>query len=230
MEIFPIKREGAAYNETSLGYSYPSATALRKAIKNASDGFFSIDGDKIPTPALESLKETQSRALAPIFTDGIGSDILSFFKLMSPDDIIARAVKKSGGGESVCCDGRGIVERLCSSAKASSDFNEMLGKAYTARYTDARINRVILFSLLGVSDAFEKSLPDHTTLLGASEKGRKYLSEIRKTRGFHVITKPADAPEGILTDIIRLSDSLYASAMPKGVNFDYFLKKHPFMG
>ncbi len=230
MEIFPIKREGSAYREAVLGDTYPSATALRKTVKNAANGFFSVDADKIPVPALEALREAQKCGHAPVFTDNIGSDILSFFKLMSPDDIVSRAVKKSGGGESIACNGVGIIERLCSSARSTSDFDEMLKKAYTTRYTDARINRVLLFSLLGVSDIFEKSLPEFTTLLGASEKGRKYLSEIRKTVDFPIVTKPADAPVGYATDIIRLSDSLYASAMPKGVNFDHFLKKHPFMG
>lgn len=230
MEIFPIKREGAGYRETELSDTYPSATAIRQAVKNAPDGFLSITEDKIPAPALETLKSAQTGGTAPIFKDSIGADILSFFKLISPDEIAARAVKKSGGGEGVACDGCGIVDRLCASSKKAHDFEEFLATSYTSRYTDARINRVILFSLLGVSDVFEKSLPEYTTLLGASERGRKYLSETRKTLDFPVVTKPADAPQGALTDIIRLSDSLYASAMPKDVNFDYFLKKHPFMG
>ena len=229
MDIFPIRREGAAYTETALGDSYPSATALRRAVKEASDGFFSLNSGNIPDAALDALRAAQSRGHAPIFTDNLGSDILSFFKLMSPDEITSRAIKKSSGGNSVASDGCGIVERLCTAARSSSKFDEMLKKAYTPRYTDARINRVLLFSMLGVSDVFEKSLPEYTTLLAASAPGRKYLSEIRKSVQFPIITKPADAPDCNLTDIIRLSDSLYASAMPKGVSFDHFLKKHPFM-
>lgn len=229
MDIYPIKREGAAYTETRLGDTYPSATALRQAVKNESDGFFSIEGDKIPNEALDTFKSVQSSGTAPIFTDTIGSDVLSFFKLMSPDEIIARAIKKSHGGESVASDGCGIVERLCAAARVSKSLDEMLNKAYTSRYTDARINRVLLFSLIGASDIFEKSLPEYTTLLGASEMGRKHLSSIRKTADFPIITKPADAPDSPLTDILRLSDSLYASAMPKDSDFGYFMKKHPFM-
>ena len=230
LDIFPVKREGAAYTESQLSDSYPSATAIRGAVKNHPEGFLSLSDKHIPREALEALKSAQSSGLAPTFTDGIGSDILSFFKLMSPDDIIARAVKKSGGGASVLEDGCGIVERLCGCAKKANSFEDFVGNAYNSRYTDARINRVILFSLLGASDALAKSVPEYTTLLGANEKGRKYLSNIRKTVEFPIITKPADAPEGVMTDILRLSDSLYASAMPKGVNFDYFLKKHPYMG
>lgn len=230
MDVFPIRRAGAAYKESKLGNALPSATAIREAVKNIAEGFFSVSDAHLPKDSLEVLRTAQSKGQAPVFTANIGSDILSFFKLMSSEDIVARAIKKSGGGQSVCCDGCGIVERLCNSAKAASSFDDFMRSAYTSRYTDARINRVILFSLIGVSDIFEKSLPEYTILLGASETGRNYLSGIRKTAVFPIITKPADAPEGIHTDLLRLSDSLYTSAMPKDVSFDYFLKKHPFMG
>ena len=229
MDIFPILREGAAYKETSLGDTYPSATALRNAVKNAENSFSGMDSDKIPTPAIESLSAAEKAGHAPVFIGSIGSDILSFFKLMSPEEIADRAIKRSGGGETIASDGCGITERLCYAARSSSSFEEMLTKAYTSRYPDARINRVILFSMLGVSDIFEKSLPEYTTLLAASEKGRKYLSKARKALEYPIVTKPADAPSGRLTDTLRLSDSLYASAMPKSEKFDYFLKKHPFL-
>ena len=230
MDIFPIHRLGAAYNETALGAEFPSATALRAAIKGSQDGFFAVDSQNIPMSALEALQKAQNCKHAPVSTNIIDSDILSFFRLMAPDEIISRAVKKSGGGENVASDGCGIVERLCSCARSASDFDIFINSAYNSRYTDARINRVMLFSLLGVSDIFEKSLPEYTTLLGAGEAGRKYLSEIRKTSTFPIITKPADAPSGSLVDLIRLSDSFYASAMGQGTDIGYFMKKHPFMG
>ena len=229
IDIYPIKREGSTYTERQLGDSYPSATAIREAIETSPEGFLSISDNHLPREALEVLKSAQLSGFAPIFTKNIGSDILSFFKLMSPDDIIARAIQKSGGGAAVLEDGCGLVERLCNCAKKSNSFDDFIVSTYNSRYTDARINRVILFSLLGVSDIFAKSVPEYTTLLGASKNGRKYLSEIRKTLEFPIITKPADAPHCVSTNILRLSDSLYASAIPKGVNFDYFMKKHPYM-
>ncbi len=229
MDVFPIKREGAAFNESALTGSFPSATAVRKTVKDSSEGFAALPDHYLPAAALETLSAAQKSGTAPVFIDEIGSDILSFFKLLSPDEIVARAIKKSGGGDHVACDGCGIIDRLCNCAKLSSTLEELLESAYNSRYTDARINRVILFSMIGVSDIFEDSLPVFTTLLAASDIGRKHLSEIRKTAIFPIVTKPADAPEGCCTDILRLSDSLYSSAMPCGAKFDYFLKKHPYM-
>ena len=228
MEIFPIQRDGMAYNATELTDSNPSATALRKSAKDLENGFFNIDEKHIPKPSLDTLTNAQRRSHAPIYTDNIGSDILGFFKLMSAEEIIGRAIRKSNGGDHIAFDGCGIVERLCNSAVNSSTYFEFLDRAYNARYTDARINRVILFSLLGVSNVFEKKIPEYTTLLAAGERGRQYLSKHRKTVSIPIITKPADIPQGEETSILQLSDLLYASAMHQ--KSDFFFKKHPYLG
>lgn len=230
MDVFPVKREGAAYHDIALGDVYPSATALRKAIKESENGFFSLSAKHVPTPSLETLRDAQIHKSAPVFKENIGSDIVSFFRLMSPQEIVSRTVHRSGGGTHVACDGCGIVERLCACARTADELEGMLADAYNSRYTDARINRVLLFSLIGVSDVFEKKLPEYATLLAASERGRKHLSEIRKGGRYPIVTKPADAPEGVLTDLIRFSDSLYASAMPGDGRLDRFMKMHPYMG
>ena len=230
MKPYPIKREGSAYTESKLEGGYPSATAIRKALKDGTLGFQVLTEAHLPAGSLETLKVAEARGDTPVFTEAVGREILNFFRMMSPSEIVSRAKSRSGGGDAVCQDGCGILERLCSVARCSADHEGFLQSAYNSRYTDARINRVILFSLFGVSEIFGKSLPDYTTLLAASERGRKYLSEIRKTATFPIVTKPADAPETALTDLIRLSDSFYVSAIPTARMPDFFMKKHPFMG
>ena len=183
----------------------------------------------MPKEALAVLQAAQKDGKAPVFSDGIGKEIISFFSLLTPAEIISRAISRSGGGDFVAEDGCGIVERLCNAAKNTRGLNEFLKKAYNSRYTDARINRVALFALLGVSNRFSKAVPEYTTLLAASEKGRTHLAKIRKSSAFPIITKPADAPDGCLTEIIRASDALYARAMSDDMQTDYFLKKHPFL-
>ena len=224
MGIIPIKREGMAYNAEELEKdSYPSATALRKQLKSNDAGFSSLDLNYLPQNSLEALKKIRN----PIFIENIEREVLAFFKLMTPKEITERAILRSGGGKAVADDGCGIVERLCASAKLSSTIEDFLQASYTAKYTYSRIKRVILFSLLGVSDIFYKELPQFTNLLGVSEAGRKHLSEIRKNSVFPIITKPADAPEGHLSDILQASDQLYC--MAAGFEPDYFIKKHPFL-
>ncbi len=229
MQIFPIKREGAAYKETILGEGFPSASALREAVKNSPDGFLSLTESEIPQAALLAFKEAQRVGKAPVLSENIEKEILSFFKLMTPAEILQRAAMRSGGGQAVCADGCGLTERLCNAAKNAKTLSEMLSAAYNNRYPDARINRVLLFSLFGVSELFEKAVPDYTILLGASERGRAYLSNLRKTSDFPIVTKPADTPQGAATEILRLSDAFYAEALPGSHDSACFLKCKPYL-
>lgn len=224
IDIFPIERKGGAYRSDKLDESLPSASAIRRALSEKSIDF--INGEHLPTPSLEVIKEAYALGIAPNFGYKMEREILSFFRLLTPSEITDRAISRSCGGYCVADDGCGIVERICRAARETDSFSEMLLRSYNARYTDARINRVILFSLFGVSDIFTKALPSYTTLLAASEQGRRYLSEIRKSSDFPIVTKPADAPEDALTEILRASDGFYSSAM--GKKSDYFVKMHPF--
>ncbi len=230
IDILPIKREGAAYNEKELiDGIMPSASAIREAIKNPEFNILSLL-DYMPQASHECLYNAKNSGSAPVFIDSIGSSMLSFFKLMSAEEIIARAISRSHGGEGVAEDGCGICERLCKIAHDSKTFDEFLHKSYTSKYTDARLNRVILFSVLGVSDRFVHSLPEYTTLLAANECGRELLSSIRKKSDFIIVTKPADAHEkSIQKRIGEAADILYTSAMPSKTDVYLFIKSHPFI-
>lgn len=229
LDILPILRDGAAYSEKELiNKGHPSATAIRRKVYGSERGFYSLDPSILPQASLEVLKAVQDKGFAPVFADAAEKEILSFFRLMTPKEISARAVLRSGGGRSVAEEGCGLLSRICAAAQTADSLAELLSLSYNSRFTDARVNRVLLFALLGVSDAAARSMPSCTVLLAASEAGRKYLSDTRKNRSFPIITKPADAPESSDTIILRASDALYASAMPKKNGLDHFVKQHPF--
>lgn len=230
MNIIPIKREGLAYNDKKLiDGQLPSASAIRQALKSGERTDDSAIASAIPENALSVLKNAIDVGLAPITAKNIDRELLSFFKVMTPDEIVARAITRSDGGAYVGEDGCGICERLCNSAKEALDFDEFISNAYNAKYTDARINRVALFALFGVSDIKARSLPHHTTLLAASKTGRSLLSKLRKSSEYNIVTKPADAPDSIQTRISHAADELYVSAMPKRQKNDYFIKCKPYM-
>lgn len=230
LDIIPIKRDGAAYNEKALDEKVlPSASAIRERVKECSNNLKVTLAGFVPEDALSVLDKAQENGHGPVFTNNVGDKILSFFRLMSADEIAARAVSRSMGGESIADDGFGICQRLCNTARNCSSFEEFVKAAYTAKFTDARINRVMLFSLLGVSDAFSHTLPEYTTLLAANSTGRVFLSVIRKDCDFPIITKPADATDSVQKTVTEAADSLYAEAMGKEIGFDFFIKSHPFM-
>lgn len=227
MEIVPIKREGLRYNDLELrSDELPSATAIRAAI-NSGLAKSTVQAT-VEASAQAPLFDALDMGIAPVGINNIGDRILSFFKLLSANEICSRATMRSGGG-SIAEDGCGICERLCKCARAATNFDSFIGSAYNSKYTDARINRVMLFALLGVSDKLSHMLPSYTTLLAASEGGRELLSSWRKSCEFSIITKPADAPEGVLLNIGRAADELYVSAMPQKSAVDYFVKQKPYI-
>ena len=230
-DIIPIRRDGAAYNETQLlPDSFPSATAIRDAIKfSTTDLELSLNG-YVPIEPLHALSAAQKNGLGPVLADNIDKEIISYFRLSTPSEIVSRAVMRSGGGDHIAEDGCGILERICRAARDAEDFQALLASSYNSKYTNARINRVILFSLFGVSDIMTHSLPDCSLLLAASHSGREFLSQIRKSNAFPIVTKPADAVfNSIPRNICECADSLYTSAFPKKKTTDYFIKSHPFM-
>jgi predicted nucleotidyltransferase len=230
MNVIPIKREGLAYNDTALlGGKLPSASAIRETIRSGDGIDGSLISAAIPEQTMSVLKEAINSGTAPVTAQNIGREILSFFKTMSANEIISRAISRSASGAYIGNDGCGICERLCNSARQALDFDEFMTGAYNAKYTDARINRLILFSLFGVSDKLAHSLPEYTVLLAANLSGRDFLSDIRKNCDLPIVTKSADAPDSVLTSLVRSSDSLYSSAMPSSHDQDCFVKKHPFM-
>lgn len=231
LDIVPIKREGAAYNDKELPQnSHPSASAIREAVKNSALELGQLLNEYIPKNSLCALLKAKNCGLGPIDEDNTSREILSFFKLMTPLEITVRAISRSNGGEHIAEDGCGIIERIRNAALSASSYCEFINACYSSKYTNARVNRVILFSLLGVSDKLTNLLPEYTTLLGANDTGRKLLANLRKTCDFNIVTKPADAPEhSIQKTVSEAADILYTSAMPQNKGPYFFIKAHPFM-
>ena len=115
-------------------------------------------------------------------------------------------------------------------ARESESPREFIESLATKKYTAARMRREILFALLDANLDDVKRNTLHTVLLGANERGRAYLSEIRKASDFPIITKPAD--DSVLDETARASyrklcraDELYSLCL--GREAGYFMKKHP---
>ena len=174
-----VKRQGSGYLDDSLKGEFPSATAIRKAWRTSG-----VDGakDHIPPAAFEVYKRAENEGNITD-TSLIDSAVVSFFRLAAGDSLECFA--EAGGG---------IGGRLCSAARESVSYEELVEKAKTKRYTDSKLRRAILFSMTGVTDEMLKSDPEYTTLLAASGKGREILSANRKNQGLRIITKGADSP------------------------------------
>ena len=224
---FAVKREGADYNDKSIGDTHPSATALRELIKSEgldSEALLSL----IPSQSAIHFGWARDKGIAPVAGDIPFEMLCSFFRLCTPDEIRARAVALCGG-EGILDDGDGILNRICDAAKKAKSNEEFYSDIFNTKYTNSRVRRVLLYSLIGVSDAFRHALPEYTTLLAASAAGREHLSYIRKSAGIRIVTKPADTPDSVSAQLHARADSLYASLMPSTQPADLFFRQSPFM-
>lgn len=227
LDALAIKREGSAYNDTELGSSYPSATAVRALIRREDAETEDLQR-LMPKEAAERLIGATASNTAPVFEDALFTHLNSFFRLHTPKEIEQRAISLCGGS-SILDDGDGIVHRLCTCAKNSTNSRDFYIGAFNSRYTNSRIKRVILYSLLGVSDTYRTVLPEYTTLLAASRRGCEHLSKIRKCAKIKIVTKPADTPECVTSTLNARADSLYTLLMPKTCRSDVFYKCSPFI-
>lgn len=91
----------------------------------------------------------------------------------------------------------GLENRLLKCAKTSFGAAELAEQVKTKRYTRTRIDRIIINTLLGITDADTELPPQYARVLGFNHRGRDILNEIGKTADFPIITKLADVkPSG----------------------------------
>ena len=221
IEAKTVKRKGNAYREEELDETrYPSATALRKLWKSSS---VDESGDYIPENALDVFARAEKEG-AIANTSLIDSAVLYFFRTHTGEELSVFA--ECGGG---------VANRLCNAAREATSYAQLIELASTKRYTYAKIRRAILFAMTGVTDKMLKESPEYTVLLGASDRGRELLGNMRKKEGksVEVITKGADAPkESLQFAVSERLDALFTlslGAKEKRAAFSV-MKKSAFIG
>lgn len=215
IEFKTIARQGAAYNADNVTEDiFPSAKAIRKLWDN---GEFEASASFIPSEAFGIYKKaycngelTDYSRLDPVW--------ISFFRLHNGS--FFEGITGADGG---------IANRICSMARTSNTYSELLESVKTKRYIDGHLRRVMLYCLAGVMDDDLRMLPKEALLLAANEKGRALLCENRKNNGFRIVTKPADLDFSLRQNI--LSDRINAvfSLSHNGANAESYLKKKPYI-
>ena len=99
-------------------------------------------------------------------------------------------------------------------------YDELVNAVSGKTYTESRVRRVILASILGVSEDDIRRTPAYSTVLAFNGGGREILASLRKAETeIDFVTKPADA-EDISEDAKRQSilsekaDSIFTLAKP----------------
>ena len=212
-----VKREGQAYGKTEGG-GFLSASSVRKMI-------FSGDRDGIkaavpPASAEEIISSLDEGKIAS--TENLFLPYSAKFRTENMQSLRGTAEMTDE-----------LCGRLIKSAKESTDFASLVSGAQARLYSESRVRRAMLFSLLGVR-ADDINEPTFTVLLGAGKEGRKMLSVIKKSTDFPIITKPADyllCGEEVRADFERLlcAEALWTLCLDRPSESGELLKKNPFI-
>lgn len=209
MQICPIKREGSAYRETKLCEGeHPSASAIREAL--CGSDFGAIESF-VPRATFKILCESELSSL-----DYAKDGILLALRLVDAEKL------------DVAVSDMGLVNRILSAAHECTSFDEFEERLQTKKYTKSAIRRAILYILLGIKQSDIESLPEYTVLLGASERGREYLSSIRKSEAeIKIITKPSSVDACRQSELSRKADMLYTMCFTNKKESGAYIKKSP---
>jgi len=178
-----IKRIHSYYNDETLNKKMASATAIRKAIEcNAFDSI----RDHVPGFTFDILKKDFEAGMGPVFLDNFFQPIICLLRSMSSQNI-AKIMDVN----------EGLENRIKRAATLSSSLTELIGNVKSKRYTETRIRRILINTLLGinkdqVTSFKEAGGPQYIRVLGFSEKGKKLLAKIKNTCPLPILTNIGD--------------------------------------
>lgn len=194
--ITPIthRRQGADYKSIDINSQTASASAIRA----------NIDSHKVkkhmPADVYDIFKAVPKHNISRLDTAAV------CFIRQNGAKVLSRTLE---------C-GEGLENRIYDAARKYSTIERIADECSTKRYTKAKIRRIILSSLLGITEDFSKKPPSYIRILGATSKGRELLGVIKSNSKLPIITKTADFKQDNLifekdvlaTDIWALSTDL----------------------
>ena len=222
---YTVPRLGAGYREDTLSPDgFPSATALRAVIREASSDPLALEAileGTMPLDSLNVLLRAVSTEDAPLSNQRLLAFYHTFYRIRSPEEF--KGCAEMGGG---------LANHICRLARETATPEEFFQGLRTKYYTDARLRRALLFGALGVTDRDLKTAPAYATLLAANGRGCAFLKEWRKANkddpdSLLIVTKPADAPEGRQKKLSRQADSLFTLCYPTPKTAGELTRKSP---
>ncbi|MBE6714277.1 MAG: nucleotidyltransferase family protein [Ruminococcaceae bacterium] len=248
-DIDALKKAGRALNSdayrngmSGVGRSAELRAMLLKEIcPDLPESLFSSPNDilgaeycrraKIEAVAIKRITAESATSIRERTLKEKDNDMLSPERLRDIEYCFFRTLRSFDGEYAENCGGVG--ERLHKSAHATVNSEEWELSVRTKQYTNARLRRAALFALCGVSDEMLKKGALYTRLLGANERGRDYLSAIRKRSDFPIITNLSQSKE--LSEDARsqfelssFADSIYALCLGN-TDPGFFAKHKPMM-
>ena len=177
-----IKREGSKYNDIKIPRSsrFASATAIRNLCQSTDD--ITPLQKFIPETSFDILEENIKKGNFVKNLSTFDKEIIYTLRKMSTDEI-ANLPDVS----------EGLEFALKTAANQCNSVVELLSIIKTKRYTQTRLQRILLYTILGITKKdmeISMSIPaPYVRILGFNDKGQELLSEIsKKNKKLEIIT------------------------------------------
>lgn len=164
-----IERYEAGYNDLGYTANIASATAIRNMVKNNG---FEILKNLMPAPSYATLIESIKNGHLVPDLSVFEKQIIYNLRRMSTSQI-AQLPDVS----------EGLEFALKNTANSCSNLVDFLNIIKSKRYASTRIQRILLYSLLGITKKdmdLSKKVQPYVRVLGFNERGKFLLSEIAK--------------------------------------------------
>ncbi|MDD4802058.1 MAG: nucleotidyltransferase [Syntrophomonas sp.] len=182
LQPFTVIRKGSSYNSMELS-PYASASAIRSTILSTCDT--SLIENSMPPGSLALLKQEIFAGRAPVTIDDLQQSILVKLRTM-PLEKLRQIYEVS----------EGLEYRIRKAAISSGSLAELRQLIKTKRYSQTRINRLLLYSLLDMEKEQIKSFDQHGPLylhiLGLSTKGQKILQTLKNKSNLQVLNRGSE--------------------------------------
>lgn len=177
--IYPIIRKGASYNDQNLYGNFSSATSIRNYIIENGTHNLEVLAANVPDFCMEIIQREIALGRGPVSLRDFEQIILFALRQMSSEDLKA-----------VFDVVEGLENRIVKCARQSSCLDELITGIKSKRYTETKIRRVLIHSMLKIDrQLVMKRSPLYIRVLGFTRKGASLLKKIQQQTNLPVITR-----------------------------------------
>lgn len=164
-----IKREKVYYNDTRIVDDFASATAIRKMMIEKE---YSQIHKVVPRSTYKILGEELKKGHIILGLEKYEREIIYKLRIMNVGEI-ANLPDVS----------EGLEYSIKKAAASSHNLRELISSIKSKRYTQSRIQRILIYALLGIQKKdieISRKITPYVRVLGFDEKGKRMLSEIMR--------------------------------------------------
>ncbi|MTH52616.1 nucleotidyltransferase [Bacillus mangrovi] len=201
-----IKRTAAGYHDTELPSGrIASATSLRKSIFSG-DGLTGIHS-YVPPGVYGIMQDWVQSGLPLMNWDRFFSSLQYTVLSMTADELSMIYEVEEG-----------LENRIRTSIRGASSFQEFMERLKTKRYTWTRLQRMCVHVLTRTTkqemqEAVNRERAPYIRILGMNEAGQRHLAAIKKTSTLPLVVNPRSFNHPALTLDLRAAD-IYAMGFP----------------